>query len=92
MSKMDRLNKLLHYNYYYILPFTFGIFTGFFMLDSRLLSIDKKISMALAVYYEKTGDQPIKEIVENFPDVPILLKKTTITPPIDDKGITNGKH
>jgi len=74
MSKINILNKFLQLNYYYFLPCTIGVFTGLFLRDSYLLSLDQKLSMALIGYYETIDEEPNKEILKNFPDMKELLK------------------
>lgn len=71
------MSKIINFTFYYLMPSSLGFVTGLCIRDSFVLSSNKKISMALADYYETTHTEIDDQIGNKFPEVKKLLKTQT---------------
>jgi hypothetical protein len=62
-------------SFYYILPFGLGFITSLSIRDSYFLSYKKRLSMALASYYESTGEIIHQEILKEFPKLEKVIER-----------------
>jgi hypothetical protein len=62
-------------SFYYILPFGLGLITSLSIRDSYLLTYKKRLSMALASYYESTGEIIHQEILNDFPKLEKVIER-----------------
>jgi hypothetical protein len=57
------------------MPTLLGFSAGLVYRDNTLLSVNKKISMSLADYYQIIGEKPNLEVSREFPEVNRLLAR-----------------
>lgn len=71
---MEILKKINTFNFYYVFPLTLGFFAGMAVRDNQNLSLEQKLSMTVADYYEDMTEEPNQDILNELPEIKKLFK------------------
>lgn len=63
------------FSFYYVLPFGLGLITALSIRDSYFLSYKQRLTMALASYYESTGEIINQDILNEFPKLEKIIER-----------------